>query len=249
MNLTSSSKDVAVASRCRAKWPWVYDNGVFTSEWTSTIWTILAPLFQHVVAVALPLHRPSPSITVPVALPTCRRVAIVAAAIAVAIAATSTAHFCWSLHWLVVALLSAVSFCHRMPSCDSRRSCCRPLLPPILVHRRHHCHRRSCRCHCRRAATIATATTTTLKLGRKTLEVGYSVGNFWPKNLVSGEFWSRHPHAKIPKFINILTCCRHVANMSPIFPAKATGRRQLLVQYCIISNHISFFGSKKEGIH
>ncbi len=29
----------------------------------------------------------------------------------------------------------------------------------------------------------------------------------------------------------------------------ATGRRQLLVQYCIILNHISFFGSKKEGIH
>ncbi len=26
----------------------------------------------------------------------------------------------------------------------------------------------------------------------------------------------------------------------------ATGRRQLLVQYCIILNHISFFGSKKK---
>jgi hypothetical protein len=27
----------------------------------------------------------------------------------------------------------------------------------------------------------------------------------------------------------------------------ATGRRQFFVQYFIISNHISFFGSKKEG--
>ncbi len=28
-----------------------------------------------------------------------------------------------------------------------------------------------------------------------------------------------------------------------------TGRRQMLVQFCIILNHVSFFGSKKEGIH
>jgi hypothetical protein len=27
--------------------------------------------------------------------------------------------------------------------------------------------------------------------------VGYSVGNFQQKNLVSGEFWCPHPHAKI----------------------------------------------------
>jgi hypothetical protein len=50
--------------------------------------------------------------------------------------------------------------------------------------------------------------------------VGYSVGNFRHKNLVSGEFWFWHPHAKIPKFIDISTCCRHVANMLPTFPAK-----------------------------
>ncbi len=47
VNSTSSSNDVAIASPCRAKWPWVYDNGVFTSERTTTIWTILVPLFQH----------------------------------------------------------------------------------------------------------------------------------------------------------------------------------------------------------
>jgi hypothetical protein len=28
-----------------------------------------------------------------------------------------------------------------------------------------------------------------------------------------------------------------------------TGRSQLLVEYCIISNHLSFLGSKEEGIH
>ncbi len=49
MNLTSSSNDVAITSRCRAKWPWVYNDGVITSEWTSTIWTISAPLFQQCV--------------------------------------------------------------------------------------------------------------------------------------------------------------------------------------------------------
>ena len=33
MNSTSSSSnDVALASRCRAKWPWVHDDGVFTSD-------------------------------------------------------------------------------------------------------------------------------------------------------------------------------------------------------------------------
>jgi hypothetical protein len=34
-----------------------------------------------------------------------------------------------AVHWLVVALLSAVRFCHRMPSCDHQRSRCRPLSP------------------------------------------------------------------------------------------------------------------------
>jgi hypothetical protein len=29
---SSSSNDVALASRCRAKWPWVRDDGVFTSD-------------------------------------------------------------------------------------------------------------------------------------------------------------------------------------------------------------------------
>ncbi len=50
--------------------------------------------------------------------------------------------------------------------------------------------------------------------------MGYSVGNFWHKNLVSGEFWCQHRHAKIPKFIDILTYRRHFADMSPTFPAK-----------------------------
>jgi len=44
-----------------------------------------------------------------------------------------------------------------MLSCDRRRSQCRPLLPPIVVHPCHRRHRRSCRC--RRAAATATATT------------------------------------------------------------------------------------------
>jgi hypothetical protein len=56
-------------------------------------------------------------------------------------------------HWLVVALLSAVRFRHRTPSCDRQSSCCRPLLPPIFVHRRH-CRR----CRCCRSATATTAT-------------------------------------------------------------------------------------------
>jgi hypothetical protein len=55
---------------------------------------------------------------------------------------------------LVVALLSAVRFRHRMPSCNRQRSRCWTLLPPIVVHRR---DRR--RCQCRRAATASTATT------------------------------------------------------------------------------------------
>ncbi len=50
--------------------------------------------------------------------------------------------------------------------------------------------------------------------------MGYSVGNFWHKNLVLGEFRCRHRHAKIPKFIDISTYCRHFADMSPTFPAK-----------------------------
>jgi hypothetical protein len=51
-------------------------------------------------------------------------------------------------------ILSAVRFCHHMPSCNHQRSSCRPLLPPIIVHR---CHHR--RCRCRRAATASTTTT------------------------------------------------------------------------------------------
>ena len=34
-----------------------------------------------------------------------------------------------AVRWLVVALLSAVQFCHRMPSCNHQRSHCRPLVP------------------------------------------------------------------------------------------------------------------------
>ncbi len=80
-------------------------------------------------------------------------VAIVAAAVAVAITTTATARLCRSRCWLVVVLLSAVCLRHRMPSCDCRRSRCQPLLPPIVVHRRHRQ-----RCRCRRAATATTAT-------------------------------------------------------------------------------------------
>ncbi len=68
---------------------------------------------------------------------------------------TTTARVCCSRHWLVVALLSAVRYHHRTPSCDRQRSRCRPLLPPFVVHHRH-CRR--CRCRCCRAATASTAT-------------------------------------------------------------------------------------------
>ncbi len=54
-------------------------------------------------------------------------------------------------------LFSAVHFRHRTLSCDRQRSCCRPLSPPIIVHRG---HRR--RCRCRRAATTATTTANTI---------------------------------------------------------------------------------------
>ncbi len=81
-------------------------------------------------------------------------VAIITAAVAVTIATTTTARFCCSRCWLIVALLSANRFCHRTPSCNRQRSHCRPLFPPIIVHRRH-CRR----CRCRRAATASTATT------------------------------------------------------------------------------------------
>jgi hypothetical protein len=81
-------------------------------------------------------------------------VAIIPTAIAVAIATTTTTHLCCSHCWLVVALLSAVCFCHRTPSCNHQRSRCRPLLPPIVVCCRHRRH-----CHCQRAATASTATT------------------------------------------------------------------------------------------
>jgi hypothetical protein len=83
--------------------------------------------------------------------------AATAAAVAVAIAATATARLCFSRRWLVAALFSAVRFCHRTPSWDRQRSRCRPLSPPIVVHRR---HRR--RCRCRRAATATTATATAI---------------------------------------------------------------------------------------
>jgi hypothetical protein len=80
--------------------------------------------------------------------------AATAAAVAVAIAATTTTRFFFSNCWLVVALFSAVHICHYTPSCNRQRSYCRPLLPPIAVHRPHCRH---CRCHW--AATTATATT------------------------------------------------------------------------------------------
>jgi hypothetical protein len=42
-----------------------------------------------------------------------------------------------TVRWLVVALLSTIRFCHRMPSCDHQRSRCRPLLlinpPPAIT--------------------------------------------------------------------------------------------------------------------
>ena len=57
-----------------------------------------------VVTVALPSHRPLPSITFAVALPSCCCVAIIATAIAVAIITITAAHLCWSFRRLVVAL-------------------------------------------------------------------------------------------------------------------------------------------------
>ena len=60
-----------------------------------------------------------------------------------------------SVRWLVVALFSAIQFCHCMLSCDRRHSRCRPLSPIIVFHLRHRRHRRLHRC--RRAATTATA--------------------------------------------------------------------------------------------
>jgi hypothetical protein len=75
------------------------------------------------------------------------------AAIAVAIAPTTNVRLYFSCHWLVVALFSAIRFCHRTSSCDHCRSHCRLLLPPIIVHRCHiHC------CRCRQAATTTTTT-------------------------------------------------------------------------------------------
>jgi hypothetical protein len=81
-------------------------------------------------------------------------VAVIAAAVAVPIATTTTAHLCCSCIWLVVALLSAVRFCHCTSSYNHQLSCCRRLLPSIIVHRCPHRH-----CCCRRATTAATATT------------------------------------------------------------------------------------------
>jgi hypothetical protein len=82
-------------------------------------------------------------------------VAVIAPAIAVAITTATTARLCCSRRWLVVALLSAVRFCHRTPSCDRRRSHCRPLFaanrrpssppPPLpLPPGRHRLHRHHC---------------------------------------------------------------------------------------------------------
>ena len=45
-----------------------------------------------------------------------------------------------AVHWLVVALLSAVQFCHRMPSCNCQGCCCRLFLPIIVLHCYHHQH-------------------------------------------------------------------------------------------------------------
>ena len=45
-----SSNDVAVASRCLAKGPGVYDDGVFTSERTTTTGTV-STSFQHLIKI------------------------------------------------------------------------------------------------------------------------------------------------------------------------------------------------------
>jgi hypothetical protein len=50
--------------------------------------------------------------------------------------------------------LSAIRFHYCTLSCDRQRSCCRPLLPPIIVN----CHHRR-HCRCRQATTASTATT------------------------------------------------------------------------------------------
>ena len=88
-------------------------------------------------------------------------VAIFTTAVNDSISATTTARFCCSLQWLVVALLSAIHFRHCMPSCDRQRSRCRPLLPPIIIHRCHDRHRRSSRCR-----WASTTTTTAIIRGR-----------------------------------------------------------------------------------
>ena len=46
----SPSNDVAVASRCLAKWPGVYDDGVFMSERAATTGTVSA-LFQQALDI------------------------------------------------------------------------------------------------------------------------------------------------------------------------------------------------------
>jgi hypothetical protein len=56
-----------------------------------------------------------------------------------------------------------------------------------------------------------------------------TVLEFFDRNLVSGEFWCWHPHAKIPKFI-ILTYRRHFADMLPTFPVKTVPIQPLLME-------------------
>ena len=69
-------------------------------------------------------------------------VAVVAAAVAViaAVAIATTACLCCSIHWLVVALLSAICFHHCMPSCHHQCSCCQMLSLPVVVHCHHNRH-------------------------------------------------------------------------------------------------------------
>ena len=98
----------------------------------------------NVVTFVLLSHRPLQSITITIALLSCRHIAIVAAAIAVAIVATTTAHFLLMVGYCIVVRRP---LCHCMLSCDCRCSCCQPLLLPIAIHRRHRCHHCSCCCH------------------------------------------------------------------------------------------------------
>ena len=68
-----------------------------------------------------------------------------------------------AIRWLIVALLSAIRFCHHMPSCDRQCSRCWPLSPIIVFHRRHRHHRRHC-CCCRAVTTAITITVAKLTI-------------------------------------------------------------------------------------